>query len=217
VITFTSNHPVDESFPFLTETILQSIAQARPENLFIFTAMPVYLMKKKVYIRLAIACFLISIVIFLYGLGLVGLYGRNKVLVKAMACNCPDYEVITGSFKLARQLPDSIQDLNATEIFITGQHNPYDSDYTKTYDYYLITGQVSGIRQLAPGTPWNPVVNVSAWEHVNMTSIWSLLVPIVFFLVLSFRFRIKFVNANKPSMLEISLLAYEPEKDKPVS
>ncbi|HVZ55816.1 MAG TPA: hypothetical protein VG870_04095 [Chitinophagaceae bacterium] len=168
-------------------------------------------MKKKGYIRLSVLCFLLSIAVGVYGLFFIGLFNPDKVLIRAQVCDCPDYEVIAGSFKLARQMPDSLPQTNATEIFLAGLPNPFSRDFTKTYDCFLITGRVTGVRQLHPGQPWNPVFSVTAWEHPNLGLLWLLVIPAGLLLYLTFRFRRKFVLANRPSMLEVSLMAYDRE------
>ncbi len=135
-------------------------------------------------------------------------------MVKARANNDADYEVITGSFKLETQLPDTISNVDVSSIFINGHPNPFQADYTKTYNYFILQGKVTGLTQGSPNVPRNPIVTASSWEQVNFTLLGLLGILISVMLYLSFNFRRIFIIANKPGILELSLMGHEKEEEE---
>lgn len=171
-------------------------------------------MKKRIYIRLSIIFFVLCVGIFAYGLSVIGLFTKGKVMVKALANNNVEYEVITGSFKLESQLPDTISNVDVSSIFISGRPNPFQADYTKTYNYFILEGRVTGLTQAYPNIPRNPIVTVSSWEQANFTLLGLLGILISVMLYLSFSFRRIFIIANKPGILELSLMGHEKEVEE---
>ena len=166
-------------------------------------------MKRKIYVRISILFFILSIATFLYTLSLTGLFTKNKILVRALACeSCADYQVIIGGFKLSDQIPDTLKKRNISQVFLTGNVNPDYADFTKTYDYYIITGTVTGFRKATVTGSWFPVITVTAWEHIHLSAGWPLILLIIVLLVISLRFHRKFINANKISVLETSIRAH---------
>jgi hypothetical protein len=166
-------------------------------------------MKKKSYIRVSILFFVFSVAVALYSLSLTGLFDNNKIMVRALACDsCASYEVVMGSFKLSGHAFDTIQNKNITQAFLNGAVNPDVSDYTKTYDYYIVTGTVTGVKQVNTSEPWNPVFTVTAWEHVDLVLAWPFVLGIIILLTISLRYHRRFIKANKKSM-EKSLLTHE--------
>jgi hypothetical protein len=167
-------------------------------------------MKKKLYARVSILFFIVSISIFLYSLCLIGLFHKNKIMVRALACDtCANYQVVMGSFKLSGHIADTIKNKNISQVFLTGLPNPYAGDYTKTYDYYIITGTVTGLRQVHANEPWNPVITVTDWQHIYLSSAWPFILIIVILLGFSLHFHRRYINANKLSVLKSSLMANE--------
>jgi hypothetical protein len=160
-------------------------------------------MKKKIYQRLSILFLILGISAIVYPLSLTGIFNKNKLIVRALACeSCANYEVISGSFKLSGQVPDT---LNTTQVFLTGLANPYGADFTKTYDHYLVTGKVTGIKQIKGSGTWSPVFTVSAWEHIYLGYAWPVIFLIIILSIVSFRFRRKYKDANHISALESSI------------
>jgi hypothetical protein len=167
-------------------------------------------MKRKIYARVSILFFILSISVFLYFLCLAGLFEKNKILIRALACDtCASYQVVMGSFKLSRHIPDTVKNKNITQVFLAGVPNPYAGDYTKTYDYYIITGTVTGVRQVNTHEPWNPVITVTAWQHIYPSSAWPFIFVIILMLGASLHFHRRYINANKVSVLKSSLMENE--------
>lgn len=171
-------------------------------------------MNRKIYVRFSVLFFTVSIAVFVYTLSLTGLFDKNKILVKALACDgCASYQVVIGSFKLGSHMPDSIHYKNISQVFLNGVPNPYAFDYTKTYDYYVVTGKVTGVNRATVNERWSPVVTVSAWKHIYISSAWPLFILIIILLVVSLYFHRKYVNANKISVLRSSLMTHEETED----
>lgn len=91
----------------------------------------------------------------------------NAIVLKALACTCPDYSVVQGSWKIESSLLDTVVNLNKNEVYVTGMKNPWNEDYSAMYDLMLAEGEVVGIDRVNEGSPWNPVINVKRWEHLG--------------------------------------------------
>jgi hypothetical protein len=168
-------------------------------------------MKKRFYQRISILFFILSIAIGVYGLSLTGFFNKNKILVKELSCSsCANYEVFLSSFKIAQQLQDTGNTIKTSQVFINGAINPYTADYTKTYDYYIVTGKVTGLQ---PGDSTNlflcPVVTVSAWKDISMFSVWLLMITAFILFIVAVIFYRKYVDKNRMSVLEASVLNWQ--------
>lgn len=92
---------------------------------------------------------------------------QNVLMIDALACTCPDYRVVQGSWKLSSPLLDTIAHLDKGEVYITGVKNPFNDPMT-LYDFLLVEGEVIGIDRVSEGAPWNPVIRVARWEHMGV-------------------------------------------------
>ena len=165
-------------------------------------------MKKRAYQRFSIVFFILSITLGVYGLSITGFFNKNKILVKELSCSsCANYEVFLSSFKIAQQVQESDSTIKTSQVFINGVINPYTADYTKTYDYYIVTGRVTGLQH---GDSTNlflyPVVTVSAWKDISIVSVWLYMIIAFILFVIAIIFYRKFLDRNRMSVLEASVL-----------
>jgi hypothetical protein len=168
-------------------------------------------MKKRYYQRFSILLFIVSVSIGVYGLSITGFFNKNKILVKELSCSsCANYEVFLSSFKIAQQVQETDSTIKTSQVFINGATNPYTADYTKTYDYYIVTGKVSG---LEPGDSTNrflyPVLTVSAWQDISIVYVWLLMIVAFILFVIAIVFYRKYLNENRLSVLEASVLSWQ--------
>jgi len=168
-------------------------------------------MKKRFYQRLSILFFILSITIGVYGLSITGFFDKNKILVKELSCSsCANYEVFLSSFKIAQQLQDTDSTIKTSQVFINGAANPYNADYTKTYDYYIVTGKVTGLQ---PGDSTRlflyAVVTVSAWKDISIISVWLYMIAAFILFVIAIIFYRKYVDKNRMSVLEATVTSWQ--------
>nr|MCU0322344.1 hypothetical protein [Chitinophagaceae bacterium] len=75
---------------------------------------------------------------------------------------------VFGEYKIKSTSFDSIQNIDVSEIFVTGKENPYHKlDYLAYYDYYLIEAKVVGTKQVYDKSKFNPLMLVTKWTRVN--------------------------------------------------
>jgi len=171
-------------------------------------------MKKKQYVYIAVVFLLMALWVFFYGLSTAGIFNKHKIIVRAISCaDCPTHQVIFGSSKLTSQLPDSADMADVSKIFLTGQPNPGDSDYTKTYNYFLVTGKLIDVKRTVQDGAQYPVVSVSTWEEFNGGNGWPFGLAILALLYIGFRFYRAFLNANRVSVLKSSIMSHEDIPD----
>jgi hypothetical protein len=165
-------------------------------------------MKKRGYQRLSILFFILSISGCLYGLSITGFFNKNEILVKELSCSrCANYEVFLSSFKIASQVQDTGNTIKTTQVFINGVANPYTADYTKTYDYYIATGKVTGL-QIGDTTDafLYPVITVSAWQDISMLSVWLYIIAAVILFIIAIILYRKHIDHNRISVLEATIM-----------
>lgn len=170
-------------------------------------------MKKRFYQRLSVLFFILSITIGVYGLSLTGFFNKNKILVKELSCSsCANYEVFLSSFKIAQQLQDTGSLIKTSQVFINGATNPYTADYTKTYDYYIVTGKVTGLQ---PGDSTHlflyPIVTVSAWQDISMFYVWLYMIGAFILFIIAIVFYSKYVDSNRMSVLEATVTNWQKQ------
>ncbi|MGC4034681.1 MAG: hypothetical protein QM764_01880 [Chitinophagaceae bacterium] len=172
-------------------------------------------MRKKNYLRLAIAFFIICLAAGFWSLRLIGVFSKDELLVKAQACgNCAAYEVIKGSSKVAAQVQEPADSVDATQVNIVGEPNPFASDFTKTFDYFLVSGKVTGLQRASNSGAIYPVISVTTWQHFDPVKEWIGIILTVLFLIISLRYFIKFRKANQPDATKISLETHAPPPAK---
>ncbi len=163
-------------------------------------------MKKKKYLRTSILFFIIGIAILFYSLQQVGFFVANKILLRALSCSeCAEYEVILGDSKIASQLIGPTDSVNIYQAYVTGEPNPSASDFTKTYDYYVITGKVTGLQKAKNSEMVFPVITVYDWKHISLKYECLSILLSLFFIVISVRYFIRFRVANRPDATEVVL------------
>lgn len=96
-----------------------------------------------------------------------GVLASNTVVLKALACTCPDYRVDLGVWNLSSPLLDTVANLDRSEVYVTGKANPWNSDYRTMFDFMVARGEVVGVDRVSNGDPWNPVLRVDSWDHVS--------------------------------------------------
>lgn len=171
-------------------------------------------MKQKQYLIIAISVFTLGILVFIYALADAGIFAGNKFWVRALACDkCPSHEIIIGSSKLSSQLPDSADKGESSKAFLTGQLNPFLSDYTKTYDYFIVTGKFTDVKRAVEDGPQYPVISVDSWQEVNMEKGWIYGFIMLLLLIISLVFYRRFVSANKLNILKTSIMVNEDSPD----
>lgn len=171
-------------------------------------------MKKRIYQRVSVLLFILSITACVYGLSITGFFNKNKILVKELSCSrCANYEIFLSSFKIAQQLQDTGSSIKTSQCFINGISNPYTADYTKTYDYYIVTGKVTGLQ---PGDSTNlilyPVITVSAWHDISMISVILYMIAALILFIIAVIFYRKYIDENRMSVLEASVLNWKNDQ-----
>lgn len=171
-------------------------------------------MKQKQYLIIAISVFILGIFVFIYALADAGIFAGNKFWVRALACDkCPSHEVIIGSSKLSSQLPDSADKGESSKAFLAGKPNPFLSDYTKTYDYFIITGKLTDVKRVVDDGPQYPVITVDSWQEVNMQKGWIYGFIMLLLLIIAILFYRRFADANKLNILKASIVVNEDSPD----
>jgi len=169
-------------------------------------------MKKK-FLFIAASFLVLGIVVIIYSLSAAGFFDKHKLLVRAAACpDCPSHEVIFGSFKLPKQLPDSAFAADVSKVFLIGNHNPDESDYTRTYDYYIITGNLTDVKRVTENGPQYPVISVSDWQEIRIDKVWLSGGLVLLLFILSIYYYRRFIHANQGHNLKVSLM---PNEDTP--
>lgn len=171
-------------------------------------------MKQKQYLFTAISIFIFGVFVFIYALADAGVFAGNRFWVKALACDkCPTHEIIIGSSRLSSQLPDSADKGDPSKAFLAGTPNPFLSDYTKTYDYFIVTGKLTDVKRTVEDGPQYPVINVVSWQEVNTQKAWVYAFILLLLLVISIMFYRRFVNANRLNILKTSIMVNEDSAD----
>lgn len=171
-------------------------------------------MKQKQYLVIAVSIFILCILVFIYALGDAGVFAGNKFWVRALACDkCPTHEIIIGRSRLSSQLPDSADKGESSKAFLAGQPNPFLSDYTKTYDYFIITGKLTDVKRVVDDGPQYPVITVDSWQEVNVQKGWVYGFIMLLLLIISILFYRRFVDANKLNILKTSIMVNEDSAD----
>lgn len=171
-------------------------------------------MKKKRYLFTSVILFIISIAAFIYSLQGIGVFSGNKILVRALSCDeCAQYEVVAGNSKITSQLQAPADSVNIYQVYITGEPNPSSNDYTKTYDYYLVTGKLTGLQKAKNGGMIFPVITAYAWKHIVPAYLWVSILAAVLFLIISIRYFSRFRLANRP---DATIVVLKTHSDPPV-
>lgn len=171
-------------------------------------------MKQKQYLVIAVSIFILCILVFIYALADAGIFAGNKYWVKALACDkCPSHEIIIGSSKLSSQLPDSADKAEPSKAFLEGKPNPFLSDYTKTYNYFIVTGKLTDVKRAVEDGPQYPVITVDSWHEVNVQKGWFYGLIMLLLLFISILYYRRFVDANKLNILKASIAANEDDPD----
>jgi hypothetical protein len=171
-------------------------------------------MKKRKYLYITVALFTISIAAAVYTVREIGLFSKDKILVRALSCDeCADYEVVAGNSKISSQLQAPSDSVNIYQVYLTGDSNPSSQDYTRTYDYYLVKGKLTGLQKAKTGGMIFPVITVYTWEHIVPAYLWMSIILAVLFLIFSIRYFTKFRFANKP---DITVAVLKTHSDPPL-
>lgn len=104
----------------------------------------------------------------------------TKVVVKGMACTCPDAEVINGRAQLRTMTPDSLKKyhLDYSEIYFEeGISTPSDLMGVSTY---MITGEVIGKKSISEGDQHAyPLFRITRFTEVPFFHIISVLLSAI--------------------------------------
>lgn len=71
-----------------------------------------------------------------------------------------------GSWKISSPVLDTVSYADKIEVYVTGVNNKYDAPLA-FYDFMLAEGKEVGVEHVSEGDPWNPVINVTRWEHLG--------------------------------------------------
>jgi hypothetical protein len=171
-------------------------------------------MKKKRYLFASIVLFIVSIAAFIYSLQGIGVFSGDKILVRALSCDeCAQYEVVAGTSKISSQLQAPSDSVNIYQVYITGEPNPASNDYTKTYDYYLVKGKLTGLQKAKNDGMIFPVITAYGWEHIVPAYLSISILLAVLFIIISIRYFAKFRFANKP---DVTVTVLKTHSDPPL-
>lgn len=171
-------------------------------------------MKKKKYLYASLIFFISGIAFLFYSLQRVGVFAGNKILLRALSCTeCAEYEIVMGDSKIASQLLGPSDSVNIYQAYVTGEPNPFAADFTKTYDYYLVTGKVTGLQKAKNSQMVYPVITIYKWEHINMKFEWVAILLCLVLVYISLRYFKNFRIANRPDATEVVLKTHS---DPPV-
>jgi hypothetical protein len=171
-------------------------------------------MKKKRYLVASVILLILSIAAFIYSLQGIGIFSGDKILVRALSCDeCAQYEVVAGNSKISSQLQAPSDSVNIYQAYITGEPNPASNDYSKTYDYYLVTGKLTGLQKAKNGGMIFPVITAYTWKHVVPAYLWTSILLAILFIIISLRYYARFRLANRPDATAVVLKTHS---DPPV-
>jgi len=173
-------------------------------------------MKKKKFIVASIVLFILSIAAFVYNLQELGIFSKDKMLVRAVSCDeCADFEIIMGNSKIASQLQGPSDSVNIYQAYMTGEPNPASADYNKTYDYYIVTGKVTALQKARNSGMIFPVITAYAWKNIVPENELISILAAVLVLIISIHYFIKFRKANRPDATAVVLKTHsEPPSKK---
>ena len=106
------------------------------------------------------------------GLGLslllrIGTFYSDTILLKVIATTGADYGVVLGEWKLDSPASDSVVWFTSSEVFVSGEPNPWPIDYDTMFDYFVVKGEVIGVDQVSAGDEWYPLMKVVHWERIR--------------------------------------------------
>jgi Kef-type K+ transport system membrane component KefB len=137
----------------------------------------------------------LGIIVCVYIVFILGVFSKDKIVVKAIATTGPDYEVVFGQLKLGFQMPDSVTDKNVNGVMLTDKSSVEMNNYINRNssgvydDYYVLTENIVGAKR-SDGTAFHPLIEITSTKHLAKIFIWSLVV-INIALLLLFRFLYK--------------------------
>jgi hypothetical protein len=137
----------------------------------------------------------LGIIVCVYILFMLGVFSKDKIVVKAIATTGPDYEVVFGQLKLGFQMPDSVTDKNVNGVMLTDKSSVEMNNYINRNsswiydDYYVLTENIVGAKR-SDGTSFHPLIEITSIKHLAKIFIWSLVI-INIALLLLFRFLYK--------------------------
>ena len=117
--------------------------------------------------KVSYALLAISVILGAHLILQTGVFTSNTVVLKALACTCPDYRVDLGRWNLSSPLLDTIAHLDRSEVYVRGAENPMNSEYRTMFDFMIAEGEVVGVDRVSEGDPWNPVIQVRRWGHIS--------------------------------------------------
>ena len=114
----------------------------------------------------------IAVLVLSLGLGLsllvrIGTFSSDTILLKVIATTGADYGVVLGEWKLDSPASDSVEWFTSSEVFVSGNPNPWTIDYDTLFDYFVVKGELIGIDQVSAVDEWYPLMKVSHWERVH--------------------------------------------------
>ena len=141
------------------------------------------------YVIPSLIVFVFSIIVFIYLLFILGVFSKDKIVVKAIATTGPDYEVVFGQLKLQFQMPDSITDKNVSGVMLTDKSSVEMNNYINRNsswvydDYYVLTENLVGTKR-SDGTAFHPLIEITSIKHLAKIFIWSLVIVNIALLLL---------------------------------
>ena len=95
-------------------------------------------------------------------------YFSSHLIVKGLACTCPDETIMDGQAYLKTITPDSLKkyNLDYSEIYVTEM--PCTNSDPMGVNQYIIKGKVIGKDRVSKDEPWNPKFRIDSWREHNI-------------------------------------------------
>ena len=96
------------------------------------------------------------------------LFRPDSLVLSGLACTCPDFRVVQGTWKISSPILDTVEHLDKAEVYVTGVQFPKHVDGAAIYDLHVAEGEVVGVDRVSSGAPWNPVIHVHRWKYLGI-------------------------------------------------
>ncbi len=129
-------------------------------------------MKRK-YARLSLVSWGLCALLLGYELIAIGAFDRGRIVITTLATTGPDFEVVLGRWKLAQQMPDTLELMDVTGIMVTGQGakslGHYLSEHYQAFgygDYFVLNWKMIGV-QRSDSEAFHPLLELVSWKRLD--------------------------------------------------
>jgi hypothetical protein len=136
--------------------------------------------KRQKHALTSLLAFAACLVLFVYGMCVLGIFNKNKIIVATLATTGPDFEVVSGELKLQLQIPDTVQYSDVSGVMIINKSNEelnncLEDGNAFLDDYFVLTEKVVGVKQ-SDSFAFHPLIEIYACKDINYFVFWILVI-----------------------------------------